>query len=97
MNKGCGPKQAHTLRMVIGLMHIVIASLWSRCGHPVFPVAAFLDCFAGRVMTKVLRKFWVKEYTSFFLKSSQKYIEYNVSLPSSGPYPSSRLIFRVLF
>jgi hypothetical protein len=39
-----------------GLTHNVIASLRRRRGNPVFPLAAFLDCFAALAMTKVLRK-----------------------------------------
>ena len=46
-----GRSQGHT-----GLTHNVIASLRRRRGNPVFPVAAFLDCFAALAMTRVMRK-----------------------------------------
>jgi hypothetical protein len=39
-----------------GLTHNVIASLRRRRGNPVFPVEAFLDCFAALAMTKILGK-----------------------------------------
>jgi hypothetical protein len=40
----------------VGLTHNVIGSLRRRRGNPVFPLAAFLDCFAALAMTKVMRK-----------------------------------------
>jgi hypothetical protein len=40
------------------LTHNVIASLRRRRGNPVFPVTAFLDCFAALAMTMVLCKSW---------------------------------------
>jgi hypothetical protein len=43
-------------KKALELTHIVIASLRRRRGNPVFPVAAYLDCFAALAMTRVMRK-----------------------------------------
>jgi hypothetical protein len=54
--KGLKKKKTLVVKILIGLFSGTIASLRRRCGNPVFPAAACLDCFAALAMTKVVRK-----------------------------------------